>query len=496
MNIIEAIQDRNLFRPFLAGKESLMTWHNWSIALRCLYGLPLKAQHAELIQQCTGRDLESFPASGFQTALFLTGRRSGKSRIAATIGAYEAVLSGREQYLSPGEQGVVAIISPTALQSRIVKNYIEALFTSTPILADMLVHQTRDAFYLKNNVRVEILTGDFRSVRGYSLICAIVDELCFFNSLGTEGRLKDDRELVRSVLPALSTTGGKLVAISSPYGRNGWAYSQFKKHWGRPTDTLVWMTDSRTMNPTLRQSVIDRAMKEDPAAARSEYGGQWRDDVAAFIGVEIIEAVVKPGRGQLLYSPGRVYHAFADLSGGRGDSAALGIGHREDNKVIVDFLHEWKPPFSPAAAIEQMAAPLKEYGCRTVIGDRFAGEFTVSAFRRHGIVYQASDKTKSELYLGALPIICSGACELLDNEKMVTQWGNLQRRTRAGGKDLIDTMKTLHDDLANVVAGVLVYGNRPQRVIGPMWRSTPTVVRAPTERMFPNASGPIRISTH
>ena len=39
---------------------------------------------------------------------------------------------------------------------------------------------------------------------------------------------------------------------------------------------------SRAFNPTLPQSIVDDALKRDPAAARAEWLGEWRDDIAAF----------------------------------------------------------------------------------------------------------------------------------------------------------------------------------------------------------------------
>jgi hypothetical protein len=93
--------------------------------------------------------------------LFLTGRRSGKSRIAAVIGAYEAALAGHETKLAKGERGVVPICAPTKAQGRIVKDYLRAIF-QTPLLANEVVAETREGFELNNGTRIEILAGDWR----------------------------------------------------------------------------------------------------------------------------------------------------------------------------------------------------------------------------------------------------------------------------------------------------------------------------------------------
>ena len=71
----------------------------------------------------------------------------------------------------------------------------------------------------------------------------------------------------------------------------------YQKHFGNDkSDVLVWNAPSRVMNPTLKQSVIDKAMREDLAAAKSEYMGEFRDDIGIFIAPELIDSLVVKGR--------------------------------------------------------------------------------------------------------------------------------------------------------------------------------------------------------
>jgi len=55
-----------------------------------------------------------------------------------------------------------------------------------------------------------------------------------------------------------------------------------------------------------------------------------------------------------------------------------------------------------------------------------------------------------------LPVINSGAVDLLENERLIVQLTQLERRTARGGKDSIDHTPGAHDDVANAVAGALV----------------------------------------
>ena len=73
-----------------------------------------------------------------------------------------------------------------------------------------------------------------------------------------------------------------------------------------------------------------------------------------------------------------------------------------------------------------------------------------------GIFYAPAEKTKSELYRDLLPIINSGAVDLIEHDRLMMQLTSLERRTARGGRDSIDHAPGAHDDVANAVAGALV----------------------------------------
>jgi hypothetical protein len=477
ISIIDACTDQNLFRSFLSdGSASIATWRAWSIALRALYGLPVRGSKSkQLVEKCTGRT--QLPKDGFDTALFLTGRRSGKSRTAAIIGAYEACLSGRHERLSEGETGLVLIASPSRAQSRIVHNYVRAIFEIPMLKAQLRKELNNVGFELKNGVRVEIQAADWRTVRGYTLLAAVVDEAAFLG-YDSESKVKSDTELIRAIQPSLATTGGKLIAISSPYAEQGWCYRQHKKHYAKDdAPVLVWNTDSQTMNPTLPNSVVQNALAEDEAAARAEYLGEFRQDIATYLPREVIEKCVAKGRKQLSPQPGQLYFAFVDISGGRSDDAALAVAHRELGKIVLDYVRSWRPPFSPDDVVGEMVEELKPFGVDRVVGDNYSAEFVKSSFEVRGIRYGRTlrnvwnrrnvmaekSKSASELYLELLPRICSQEVELLDDEKLIDQLANLERRTRVGGRDIVDHPPGQHDDVANAVAGAVDCAAKPVR---------------------------------
>jgi len=208
-----------------------------------------------------------------------------------------------------------------------------------------------------------------------------------------------------------------LLCASSPYGRRGALYDAHARHYGKAGQILVWQAATRTMNPSVPQSFIDEEMDKDPASARAEYLAEFRTDFESFIETEKIRACITPGVYERPPDRRNRYFAFVDPSGGSGqDSFCLAIAHKEaapidgnrrTETLVLDLVRERKPPFSPEAVCEEFADLLRKYRCTSVRGDRYAGGFPPDCFKKFGINYEASDKTKSELFVDLLPHINS-----------------------------------------------------------------------------------------
>ena len=209
------------------------------------------------------------------------------------------------------------------------------------------------------------------------------------------------------------------------------------------------------MNPSLPQSVVDRAIERDPASAAAEYGAQFRTDLEAFVSVEAVRACVSNNVLERAPEQRHAYVGFADPSGGSQDSFTLAVAHYEANRqvTVIDAIRECRPPFSPEAVTEEFAKLLKAYRLPRVTGDRYAGEWPREQFAKFGVVYEPSVKAKSDLYQDLLALLNSRRVELLDDPRLVSQMVSLERRTARSGRDSIDHPPNAHDDLANAVAG-------------------------------------------
>jgi hypothetical protein len=251
--------------------------------------------------------------------------------------------------------------------------------------------------------------------------------------------------------------GALLMVATTPYGRHGPVWDGWRRYWGKPHPSImIWNSDSRSMNPSLPEAVVAAAYAEDPVGSASEYGGAFRSDVDALLSREAVEALVPAGVRERPPLSGGRHWVFVDPSGGQQDSMTLAVAHAEGKLAVLDCLREVRPPFSPEAVVGEFSEVAKSYGCREVVGDRYSAQFVQELFRKQGVSYKVSDKTKSEIYLECLPMFNSGGAELLDSERLVVQLCGLERRTARGtGRDSVDHGPKGMDDLANAACGAL-----------------------------------------
>lgn len=446
-DILAAMRDPALFAPWFRDAD---TWRAWRAFLAALFGLPMGEDAMAVYRACTGR---TEAPSGFSEAALIVGRRGGKSFILAVVAVYLAMFRDWRPHLAPGERGIVMVIATDRRQARVIMRYVTALIEGVPMLARFIERQTGESMDLGNRVSIEVHTASFRSIRGYTVVAALLDELAFWRS---EDAANPDAEILAALRPAMATVpGAMLLCASSPYARRGELWRMFREHHGRDdAPVLVWRADTRTMNPSVPERVIAEAYERDPASAAAEYGAEFRSDIETFIAREAVEACQ---RGEPLELPpvaGQTYAAFVDPSGGASDAMTLAIGHRDrDGRAVVDVVRERRPPFSPEAVVAEFAALLRDYRVGRVTGDRYAGEWPRERFREHGITYDPAAKAKSDLYLDLLAVVNSGRVELPPDPRMAAQLVNLERRTSRAGKDTVDHAPGGYDDVANAVAG-------------------------------------------
>jgi len=480
-NIIEALTSRDWWAPWFPNPES---WTGWFAFWRTIFALPMDAADMAIFRECTGRtDPPTEPA---QEIAEIVGRRGGKTRGAAVTTAWIACFVDWRPYLAPGEKATVMLLAADRRQARVALRFIRSLIVDHPQLKKLVANETQESIELRNGVVIEVATASFRTVRGYSVAALVADEIAYW--FDGEAAANPAEEIIAAARPSMTTMGPNalMLLLSSPHARRGPLWESYKAHYGKDGDpVLVWQAPTRRMNPLVSEATIAEAYEQDPARAAAEFGALFRSDVETFVAREVIDAAVVPNRFQLPPVNGISYIAAVDPSGGSSDSMTLAIGHRSaEGRAILDCLRERRPPFSPAAVVDEFAEVLKAYGISKVVGDRYAGEFAREPFRAHGAEYELAEKPKSDWYRDALPVLTSSKAELLDHARLVAQFCQLERRVARGGRETIDHAPHGHDDLCNVVAMVLVLAASGPVGICSMLASNPSIASAVINASF------------
>lgn len=425
-------------------------WTAWRAFLCAVYGHPMNPRELAIYRECTGRTHP--PTQQAREFYVPTGRRARKSAIAAVMAVW-AGLRDYTPYLAPGERAMVPIIAKSKEDAQAIRRFILGLL-NCPALRWMLEGEPKEEeIRLATRVDIRIRAATVMAGRGQAIPLALLDEAAFFR---TDESANPDVEIIRGIKPGMATIPGAMLGVlSSPYAPRGVLYDAWKQHYGRDGDVLVWQAPTLRMHdtPAIREEV-EKAYRDDPVSADSEFGAKFRADLTPYISDELVMACTALGRKRLDRQR-FMYYAFVDTSGGSQDAFALSIFHfdPESKKAVQDSLMEWTAPFDPEDATAAAAKECEAFGIKTVRGDRYAGEWPRSRFRAHGIVYAASDRVKSDIYSEALPMLTAQRIELLDNQRLRVQLVGLDRRVGRSGRDSIDHRPGFHDDLANATLG-------------------------------------------
>ena len=168
--------------------------------------------------------------------LLLCSRQSGKSTVAAALALREALLN---------PPALVLLLSPTLRQSgELFREGVRKLYNALnrPVLA---VQESALTMALANGSRIVSLPGEEGTIRGYSNVrLIVVDEAA---------RVADS--LYFATRPMLAVSRGKLVCLSTPFGRRGFFYEAW-------TGADDWHR-IRIARPNVRGSAASSSKKRD-----------------------------------------------------------------------------------------------------------------------------------------------------------------------------------------------------------------------------------------
>ena len=199
----------------------------------------------EFYKQCTGREpyLKKIKEIWAQV-----GRGGGKTRAASA--ALVSIAVREYPTLAPGERGKAFLLAQNRSTARQAFGYVRGILKGDKLLNRMLESETKNTISLTNGIDIEIVSANFKHVRGFSVVAAVLDEVAFY-WLNSDAA-NSDVEILNSIRPGLSRVPGSvLLVISSPHVARGALYEANKRYFGNEHENILfWKATTSEMNPT------------------------------------------------------------------------------------------------------------------------------------------------------------------------------------------------------------------------------------------------------
>jgi hypothetical protein len=194
-------------------------------------------------------------------------RQSGKSTVAALLGVHTALYR-------PGS--MVLMVSPTLRQSGEIYKKAHGFYRAlgAPVSA---TSETALTLALSNGSRIVSLPSGESQIRGYTADLLIIDEA---------SRVSDD--LYLSTRPMLAVSRGRLVALSTPFGKRGWWFEAWKG--GEPWER--YKVDATQVPRISPEFLLEERRVLGEWWYAQEYMCEFRESVDSVFGVDDIEAAV------------------------------------------------------------------------------------------------------------------------------------------------------------------------------------------------------------
>lgn len=296
MNIIQALRDPDVFGALPAFRD-LSTWSKWIVFLKSCYGLALDVEELAVFQHHTGRAVYDPPPGGWSEVAAVVAMQAGKSRIAALLAAFEAMVAEPEPDGTPVYALLVAQDQRASVA--VLMAYTKSMFRLVPALAAMVEVDLDERIRLTNGITIVAYPCRVAAIQGLRARVAICDELAYFRT--ADLNLPQDTEMLRALRPWLATTHGKLITISSPYAQAGALWDLHRQHFGRAgSNVLVWQGSAMEMNSTLSEDYLERMKQDDFELYRSACLGEFRMGLASLFDPEALEACVESGTRERL----------------------------------------------------------------------------------------------------------------------------------------------------------------------------------------------------
>lgn len=309
------------------------------------------------------------------------GRRSGKTMLASLIAAYETykllLLGDPQAYYGLPAGNNIQVISVATDKDQAGLLYQEASghFRSCSFFGPYTANNTQsyarfqtpkdierygryeDDQTAKATIKVTFRSCIAKGLRGAGNLVVILDEMAHFTDAGQSSADAVYNAVTPSIATfspkdpsdhrvALDSSDGRIIAISSPLGKQGMFYKMFQLGMagGKAAENLLCIqAPTWEVNPTVPSSELEKHYVKDPVVFFTEFGAEFSDRTKGWIedNQDLLACVDPKARPVYQGIPRRSHYVGLDV-GLVGDGTAIAIGHLENDHIILDLVDQIK----------------------------------------------------------------------------------------------------------------------------------------------------------
>jgi hypothetical protein len=432
-----------------------------------LLNFPLWPRQRELLASV---DAEDAP----RLHLWALGRRAGKTSMCALVAVANCCLRpDLDQLVRPGEVRNAVVVATNLVQGRVLLSMARAIVYGSPLLRGLVTRETEDSLYftLPSGARtaIRVFPCSSRAIRGFAVSVGILDEAAHFASEGEIGNAATADRVFQALQPATAQFGGeaRLLAISTPFGQDGWFGETFHQAsaGGLPSAVAVH-APSAEVNPTLTAEILAQEEARDPESYRQEFGADFLAPGGAYLDfARIVVADRPPLPAEAVAGNGlmRPIVAGLDPSFASDPFGVVIVGRdpdRRDRLVVVRAVaiggrgREFEPTMA------QVVDVLREHGASRVVTDQFSAAAVVDRLQRDGFpvtVHQTTAASKTAAYAEVRALLYRDDLEVYGREPggpaLVAELRRLRTRFTVGQAAVYSPrVGGSHGDLASALS--------------------------------------------
>ena len=256
-------------------------------------------------------------------------RKARQVGVTTTI-AHEAVWKA---FTKPG--GLILIVSPSLRQSKMVMEITQSTISSRRHLSAQVLRNSKTELQLKNGSSVVATPNNPDRIRGYTANDIYLDEAAHFSN---------DESVMRAIRPMLSATQGYFTVISTPVGKQGLFWEQYKIATSRESnDAKAYEFHPSTISPLITPEYMKNERRNHTELEfKQEYLAEFIEETDVYLPMDLIQRCVS-SESPLIdegKSP-KVFVIGIDLAKKQDETIAIVLERTDERELIVRHIDAW-----------------------------------------------------------------------------------------------------------------------------------------------------------